>query len=380
MKAFQKLALVSAIAAAPFAQAELTSIDDSVLSDMTGQAGISIELSAEVSIGGIEYTDTDGLDGALVNAGKLSLNTIVLGGNGGSQVTGALDGIKIDIDVDDAGGLLIHLGATNEYGVASGTAPVDFGLSVGDVLINDKATLASNIYIGGNLGPVDVVIDNDGLISVDAYFEVTDGGLNIDVMGVGVSNLKIGQDSSPFVRNYEVAANTTYLQAATADANTATAAAASTDTYALAQTATVAADWITANAADPANPTAQETTDSQTAETNAYNTVYAAAYDGIFDATVDGAVSNFADANMPGMKNMAYVAMEIATASTSYTDSTNTAHAVNNALEVKISAMSMDISMDLTAGTDAAGDGLELGSIAINDLDLSNTSLIIYGH
>ena len=43
MKTFQKIALVSAIAAAPFAaQADLTPMDDSLMGNTTGQAGVTI--------------------------------------------------------------------------------------------------------------------------------------------------------------------------------------------------------------------------------------------------------------------------------------------------------------------------------------------------
>jgi hypothetical protein len=47
--------------------------------------------------------------------------------------------------------------------------------------------------------------------------------------------------------------------------------------------------------------------------------------------------------------------------------------------------MSMDISMDLTMGsavnqTTLAAVSTDLGSVVINDLDLSGTQLKIYGH
>lgn len=45
MKGLKKLVLVSAIAAAPFAQAELKAIDDAVLADVTGQSGLIIEVA-----------------------------------------------------------------------------------------------------------------------------------------------------------------------------------------------------------------------------------------------------------------------------------------------------------------------------------------------
>ncbi len=61
MKTFQKIALVSAIAAAPFAaQADLTPMDDSLMGNTTGQAGVTIEIdmgATGISIGEVEYID-----------------------------------------------------------------------------------------------------------------------------------------------------------------------------------------------------------------------------------------------------------------------------------------------------------------------------------
>ncbi|MFN2361305.1 MAG: DUF6160 family protein, partial [Marinobacter sp.] len=45
MKGLKKLALATAVAAAPFAaHAELQAMDDSTMGDVTGQAGVTIEL------------------------------------------------------------------------------------------------------------------------------------------------------------------------------------------------------------------------------------------------------------------------------------------------------------------------------------------------
>lgn len=74
MKGLKKLVLVSAIAAAPFAQAELKAIDDAVLADVTGQSGLIIEVAmgstdafGVVQQGALTITST-GLD-AWDNAG-----------------------------------------------------------------------------------------------------------------------------------------------------------------------------------------------------------------------------------------------------------------------------------------------------------------------
>ena len=361
MTGLKKLALATAIAAAPFAQAELTSIDDSVLSEMTGQSGISIELSAEVSIGAINYTDDgvdlDGIDADVAVEGTLGLNNIVLGGNGGTAVSGALDEIKIDIDVDGSKGLVIHLGGTDLEGIVTGSNPVDFGLSVGDVEVNNLATLASDIYIGGNLGPIDVVIANDSTISVDAYFEVTSGSMNVDVMGMGISNLTIGQDSRPFIQNVDGQQlggpfTSTAHDVATSNATTSATAAS-------------AAATIT----DDVTPGIDDTTGFTLAETQAatYDATYAATYEGTLDG-VETAVGG------TGLSNMAYVGMTISTASTDFTDKAGVVTDISNALSISIDSMSLDIAMDVSLG----GNGI--GNVQIDDLNLSGTTLKIYGH
>ena len=351
MKGLKKLALATAVAAAPFAQAELTAMDDSFLEEMTGQAGVSIELSANVSIGSVEYTDTDGF-GSSATAGTIGINNIVLGGNGG----GALDDIKIDIDVDGNDGLLIHLGGTNVPGVVSGLAPVDFGLSVGSVAINGGNNLISNMSIGGNLCPIDVQIENDATINMDAYFEVTSGSLNVDVLGMGISNLTIGQDSRPFFQNQNGA-----LVNAAYDGQTVEFAAQDQ-----AQTA-YDAEAVTAGYTDSADLEANGTP----AEIAAAQGVRDAAYTGVIDAVETGIAGGVGAPN--SLSNMAYVGMTIQTTDTTY-DAGAGSVAITQALDISVDAMSMDISMNVSIG----GNGI--GSVAVNDLDLSGTTLKIYGH
>jgi len=343
MKGLKKLALASAVAAAPFAQAELVAMDDAVLETMTGQAGVTIELSANVSVGSFVYTDTDGYvpsalftiedaAGATQTAGTFSMNNIVLGGDGG----GALDDIKIDIDIDNDAGLVIHLGGTNTADVLSGGAErVDFGLTVGSVAVN-SATLASNIAIGGNLGPIDVVIANDSTINVDAFFEVTSGGMDIDVLGMGLTNLTVGDDNAP------ITTSATYAGAMTAAQDLAEASLT------------------------PAQQTAIEASPE-----------YAALTGGGM-APADALSAIVRASAIAGVSNMAYVGMTIQTADTGYFDlATASTVVVQNALNISIDAMAMDITADVSLGDNGAR---SLGSIAINDLDLSGTSLTIYGH
>lgn len=396
MKGLKKLVLATAVAAAPFAQAEMTAMDDALLGEMTGQAGVTIELSANVSVGSFVFTDTDGYVpnalftiesaatayadsisatpavGGVATAGTFSMNNIVLGGAGG---TGALDDIKIDIDIDGNDGLVIHLGGTNTADVITGGAKaVDFGLSVGSVDVN-SATLASNIAINGNLGPIDVVIANDSTISVDAYFEVTSGGMDIDVLGMGLTNLTVGDDSAPIASSNTYSGAIDAVQAIAVAQNAALIAgggdlAVSSNGAAI----TGAGDQAVADllAADPTADAAAQTaarTAGETAATDAFRAGGEAAATAQVEA---GAIT--------GVSNMAYVGMTISTVDTSYFNLATAADVdINNALNISIDAMNMDITADVSLGQ-TGGVVRELGSIAINDLDLSGTSLTIYGH
>lgn len=350
MKGFQKLALVTAIAAAPFAaQAEMTAIDDSMLSEMTGQAGVTIELSAQVSIGGITYTDTDGDTAGSGVAGTVGINNVVLGGDGG----GALDELKIDIDVDGNDGLLIHLGGTDAAGVISGANVVDFGLAIGSVDVNG-ANLMSNLSIGGILGPADVTISNTSVIGVDAYFEITSGSMNVDVLGVGISGLTVGQDSSPLVGKLPASAAGISFSGSIAEY--------AADAGATAGAAATITDADTDGLDDTSGLTLAETQAATAAATES--------------ATLTGVVSAVAASGAAdGIKNMAHVAMTVQTADTSYIDTAGATTNITDALSVDITEMSMDIAIaDITVG------GNSIGALSINDLDLSGTSLKIYGH
>jgi len=99
MKGLKKLALASAIAAvATGAQAELKALDDSTMGEMTGQAGLTIDLETKVTIGQFMYKD----------AGSLFINDISIGGNQNTtdaylaNDTKMLDNIRMNIDIAGA--------------------------------------------------------------------------------------------------------------------------------------------------------------------------------------------------------------------------------------------------------------------------------------
>ncbi len=177
-------------------QADLTALDDHAMELASAKSGITIELSANISAGSIIYTDTDGHSNSSATPGRLSLNDVVIGGSDG----GALDNLKIDIDVDANTGLVVHVGGTNMLAVYRGAEErIDFGLSIAEVSINDNLVIASDMSISGNLGPTDLTIDNNSTITLESYFEVTSGSLDVDVIGLGIDNLTIGDHNSPII-------------------------------------------------------------------------------------------------------------------------------------------------------------------------------------
>ncbi|GAA3554037.1 MULTISPECIES: DUF6160 family protein [Marinobacter] len=242
MKGLKKLALATAVASIPFAaQAELKALDDSMMGNVTGQNGITIELEAEVGIGEIAYED----------AGFLAISDVKIGGannplTGTGGTNGALDDVALYIDVAGSSGAgdtaQASIGMGNSYLVGAdtnkpnvtwtntetgtgGTAsyeadmpevqngdlvigirsvsgvPVDFGVSIGAVSLakqgstvgnldaerrangGTSTTLVSDLDITGLLGPIDIVIQEDqNALNVNAYFNAN-GSLNADFIG-----------------------------------------------------------------------------------------------------------------------------------------------------------------------------------------------------
>jgi len=102
MKGLNKIALVSAIAAASFgAQAELKALDDSAMGELTGQAGLTIDIETKWTMGEFAYQD----------AGFVVLKDLSMGGNSNEAASpfftahgGFLDNIRLTLDVAGDGG------------------------------------------------------------------------------------------------------------------------------------------------------------------------------------------------------------------------------------------------------------------------------------
>jgi len=95
MKGLNKLVLVSAIAAiSAGAQAELKALDDSAMGELTGQAGLTIDIETKYTIGEFAYKD----GGSILFQG-ISLGGGALSGGFGSM----LDNVRLNLDVAGSG-------------------------------------------------------------------------------------------------------------------------------------------------------------------------------------------------------------------------------------------------------------------------------------
>ena len=195
MKGLKKLALAAAVAAAPFAaQADLKALDDTSMSNVTGQAGVTIELQTQVSIGQFSYTDE----------GSFNVNNIELGGAGvtdsGSTAgyNNLLDQLKIDIDVADDGDAIIHVGSLQTDPTTGAPVPIDWGMTAESMTLTagatgtDSTTLVSGLQAWGNLAKLDISVDTaTDHLNVAAAFDIQDMDFDVPFLAVGIRDMKV---------------------------------------------------------------------------------------------------------------------------------------------------------------------------------------------
>ncbi|KPQ30194.1 MAG: hypothetical protein HLUCCX14_03655 [Marinobacter excellens HL-55] len=183
MKGLKKIALATAVAAMPFAaHADLQALDDSAMGNVTGQAGVTIELETQVSIGTFTYTDE----------GSFNVNDIVLGGSGvaGGAGSNLLDDLYIDIDVEADGDAFISVGSISG-------APIDWGMTAGSMELvaadgSESTTLISNLSGYGNLAQLDIRVDTaTDQLQLDVLFNVEQMDFDVEFLGVGIRDMAI---------------------------------------------------------------------------------------------------------------------------------------------------------------------------------------------
>lgn len=235
MKGLKKIALISAISATPFAaQAQMQSLSDSSMGEVTGQSGVTIDINkATVSIGEIAYEDKgflviDGLrlfggtggpyldegrihfdivgedprsDIPTGTAGEYLYNESILSGMPNiDEIRDNINAVESDANVSD-GDLVISMRT-------SGLFPLDFTLEIDSISLakqtNDDGSanrtnvgslradnpnstvLVSDLRILGNLGPIDIVVQEESdSMNINAYFNAK-GDVTLPFMGTSL--------------------------------------------------------------------------------------------------------------------------------------------------------------------------------------------------
>lgn len=221
---FKKLALVTAIAAAPMATFAAESLDDAMLGGVTGQDGISLSLDLNVTTNAIVH-DTDGIDnvsttysfdGAIIITG-MNINTggnaIVVEIDAGDVSTAAGTAPVLNVNVSIPTGTTIQTGdltvgnsnrddsawgfeAATESGVIMSNATITLGATTANIQLGNEAQgnmIQVDTSITGGISVSNVALNDaggaitGGAIGVGTLSVVDNGGANLTVdVGVDV--------------------------------------------------------------------------------------------------------------------------------------------------------------------------------------------------
>lgn len=189
MKGFQKIALVTAIAAAPMSGFAMEQLEDEALAAVTGQDGVTISI-ASTTIGGIRLDDQDGFGSADAN-GAIFIS--------GFSMSGATT-IVVDADVDTIQAAITLGSGTMGLGAISATATgaltggatnlITLGsMTHGDITANvqlgDEDQGAMIVLTGTVTGGLVLsgfsITDTDSTGSISANVTINDAGAGTDL-------------------------------------------------------------------------------------------------------------------------------------------------------------------------------------------------------
>jgi hypothetical protein len=199
MKMLKKVALVSAIAAVPFAaHAEgLQPLDDGSMRNVSGQAGVTLELDVRADIDRVAYSqNADGTPGA----GALLVDGIALGGaRDGNGDLGSLE-FQIDIDIEANGDAVI--GLTNR----GSDEPFNMGVDIDAIGLSDsmtgdiQTTLISNLQLDALVGDTTITATNSnpfegggdtGSIVLETAFAVDNLEADVDILAMRIDDVRV---------------------------------------------------------------------------------------------------------------------------------------------------------------------------------------------
>ncbi len=178
--------------------AEIRPIDDSALSEVTGQAGITIELETKIDIGEVVYTDVNSGAAGELGGGSLSIQNVSIGGanktnylgisSWGVAASDTLDNIQVTIDVGADGDAIVNMGPQS-FGV------IDFAVGIDSVELQgtaDSTVLMSNFNLVGLMGAASFIVDTqDDSLNVVASVAIDDMDFDSDFLSLGVRDVQV---------------------------------------------------------------------------------------------------------------------------------------------------------------------------------------------
>ncbi|BES71133.1 hypothetical protein RE428_21510 [Marinobacter nanhaiticus D15-8W] len=195
MKGLKLKPLALCLALTPVsALAEIQALDDSQMGDVTGQAGVSIELETKVNIDEFRYIDE----------GTLAISDIEVGGTNrtnlfaeiGTNITSQppselLDNIRINIDVLADGDAVINI-LPQTFGA------VDFRVSTGEWALrgtSDSTTILDNFHMDALIGSATLRVDTaTDVLNFKTDIAIDDLEFDAPFIALGIRDLRLTGD------------------------------------------------------------------------------------------------------------------------------------------------------------------------------------------
>ncbi len=201
------LALCIAGGAPPPAALAFQPLDETTMGNITGQAGVTIELETKLNIDRFIYTD---------EGGSLAINNIFVGGTnrtdlfpelgvnlmgGAAQQTDLLDNIRIEIDVLSDGDAIINV-LPQMFGAVDVRVSTDQWNLVGTT---DSTTILDNFTADILMGGANIEIDADtDVMNLRADIAIDNLEFDAPFLAVGIRDLRLTGDTYDPVRNKNI--------------------------------------------------------------------------------------------------------------------------------------------------------------------------------
>lgn len=197
MKGLKTSTVALCLGIAPgLALAEIRTLDDSQMGNVTGQSGVTIELQTRVNIDEVRYTDE----------GSLAVNDVFVGGANrtdffdemniplsGTTPTDLLDGFRMDIDVLSDGDAIINLLPSG------GLRAVDLRVATGEWVLEgegagntDSTTILDNFQMDALIGSGTLRVDTEtDTLNVKTDIAIDDMDFDAPFLAMGVRDVVV---------------------------------------------------------------------------------------------------------------------------------------------------------------------------------------------